>query len=43
MNLLKIKDGLTNRGLTDQIPAVEQEIDAVRVSEQEFVDHILNR
>ena len=42
-NLLKIKGELANQGLTDQIPAVDQELDAVRVSEQEFVDHILHR
>ena len=42
-NLLKIKGELANKGLTEQIPAVDQEIDAVRVSEQEFVDHILHR
>lgn len=42
-NLLKIKGGLADKGLKDQIPAVEDEIDAVRVSEQEFIDHILQR
>ena len=41
--LLQIKGDLAGQGLEDQIPTVEQEIDAVRVSEQEFVDHILNR
>ncbi|MGB2403022.1 MAG: serine/threonine-protein kinase [Akkermansiaceae bacterium] len=42
-NLLKIKGGLVEKGLTKQIPAVDEEIDAVQVSEQEFIDHILQR
>ena len=42
-NLIKIKEGLGEKGLADQIPAVDQEIDAARASEQEFVDHILRR
>ncbi len=40
-NLLKIKEELTEKGLKNQIPTVDLEIDASRASEQDFVDHIL--